>query len=209
MSTYIIHNGELCHYGVPGMKWGIRKARQEAKANYKAAKKKALSKYYNTTEKIDEKYELKDFTKGGKGYSKADKAAMDKADAKYKSDISKAKTEYKSAKAAATKKHHDVWDKAETRALRNYYDRDSRAIHAAHHKGKTIASGLLRGAIGGTTMAVATYWHKPIANGKHAVKILATGALAGATYGAINAAAAIKAGNRAFNKHTREKDYND
>lgn len=26
MADYIIHNGELFHYGVPGMKWGRRKA---------------------------------------------------------------------------------------------------------------------------------------------------------------------------------------
>ena len=34
MSNYIIKDGELYHYGVPGMKWGIRKARK-AGVDYK------------------------------------------------------------------------------------------------------------------------------------------------------------------------------
>ena len=33
MSDYIMINGELYHYGVPGMKWGVRRAR------YKLSKK--------------------------------------------------------------------------------------------------------------------------------------------------------------------------
>lgn len=27
MANYIYKDGELCHYGVPGMRWGVRKAR--------------------------------------------------------------------------------------------------------------------------------------------------------------------------------------
>lgn len=51
MADYIIKNGELCHYGVIGMKWGVRKGRtsSEYSAEYKKAGRKL--------NKLDSKYE--------------------------------------------------------------------------------------------------------------------------------------------------------
>lgn len=40
MADYIYSNGELMHYGVPGMRWGIRRAqRREARIERKGARK--------------------------------------------------------------------------------------------------------------------------------------------------------------------------
>lgn len=50
METYYImtSDGELCHYGVKGMKWGVRKA--EYKAMNRQQRKKTREEYYKTDE---------------------------------------------------------------------------------------------------------------------------------------------------------------
>jgi hypothetical protein len=50
MAEYIIQNGELYHYGVKGMKWGVRRNLSVKKAAYKKAKKEydeSFNKAYN------------------------------------------------------------------------------------------------------------------------------------------------------------------
>ena len=48
MSDYVISDGELCHYGVKGMKWGRRKDRvQRDKDRLGKYKKKKLVKQLN------------------------------------------------------------------------------------------------------------------------------------------------------------------
>lgn len=43
MDNYIIYNDELYHYGVPGMKWGVRKAARNKTLAAKKRYKKTLS----------------------------------------------------------------------------------------------------------------------------------------------------------------------
>ena len=54
MSNYIYYNGELYHHGVKGMKWGRRKAKQEARDNYKSTIKKAKEDYKLAKQKAKE-----------------------------------------------------------------------------------------------------------------------------------------------------------
>ena len=92
MKQYTIINGELYHYGVQGMKWGVRKAKLQAKAEKRSAMNKALDDYYKKTNKINSKYASLD---EAKGYSKKDQKAIDDANKQYRVDVNLAKQKYK------------------------------------------------------------------------------------------------------------------
>lgn len=114
MSEYIIENGELYHYGVLGMKWGVRRARSKVAANDRY-RKKALEydlkadKLAKKSEKAHSKYDLesanKRSVKAAKYNVKADKLAK-KAN-KSEDGVSKAVLERRAErlkyKAAKTK----------------------------------------------------------------------------------------------------------
>ena len=109
MSAYIIHNGELYHHGVKGMKWGVRKFQQKSaeldqkKAAYKKAKKsynKAYNKAYNRS--------LAAYSPSKKQRRANDKRWDDAANEAER--LKKAKTDYKSAKKEM-RKHSTVGQK--------------------------------------------------------------------------------------------------
>lgn len=57
MSDYIIRDGELYHYGVPGMKWGVRKTKAQRQKEYvKKYKQKELKKLEARSARMDKKY---------------------------------------------------------------------------------------------------------------------------------------------------------
>lgn len=87
----IIHDDELMHYGIPGMRWGHRK--REAKKSYRDATNKAFSKYEKGILDIEKGY------KRGQMLSKEDLARESKVESDYQKSVSKAKSDYKQAKA--------------------------------------------------------------------------------------------------------------
>lgn len=57
MSDFIVRDGELCHYGVLGMKWGVRRSREVLRANADHRKRKSTIKK-NSTSRNERKAKL-------------------------------------------------------------------------------------------------------------------------------------------------------
>lgn len=83
---------ELYHYGVKGMKWGVR--RKDARQAYRDAKNKAFSAYEREIARIEKPY------KRGQNLSARDMAREAAAEKRYSSAVAKAQASYKSAKKA-------------------------------------------------------------------------------------------------------------
>ena len=140
MSNYIIHNGELYHHGVKGMKWGVRRSSEVRSVN-KAYKKELRD--LSTERKISSiknrmKYEN---SKGimGETYSGIKYY-------KNRSDINK---DYKEKKQALQEKYEPEFKKAQSAAEKRL-SLDSKQTST----GKKVAIGVLAG-VGATAIGAA------------------------------------------------------
>lgn len=132
MSDYIVtKDGELKHYGVIGMKWGIRRAARKATADVRKARRAAS----READKAINKYNATWF---GKKRRAAAEKNLDDAMNRYAEADKKYKDAYKKAKEQATK---DMYEK-------KGYDKATVERVAKMSAGKAVGQSILMGSYG-------------------------------------------------------------
>ena len=174
MSDYIYKDGELMHYGVVGMKWGIRRARRkDAKATYKKATDKAFKEYEKSIADIEKPY------KRGQKLSKDDLRREQAAEKKYSEAAAKAKADYK----------RNVKSKENDAVIANrLYSKQSKKANDAvanMSTGKAIGQSMLLGSYGSLKYNEAK--SRGASTGRAVVEGILYNAANNMTYGALSA----------------------
>lgn len=177
-----MYETELYHYGVKGMRWGVRRAyraqRKQIKQTYRDAKNKAFSRYEKDIANIEKSY------KRGQNLSDRDVRREAAAEKRYADAVAKAKNEYKTAKAkndlttynVHTTRHADD-PQAALKRVRNYHIKrymaqvggmavgSAIAKSAGYNEGVQLVTGLL-GSVAGDQLVARAHTDIKRNNGK-------------------------------------------
>ena len=97
----------LCHHGVKGMKWGVRRSRNNtAKKKYKKRVNDAFNRYEKSIADIEKPY------KRGQTLSAKDQAREAAAEKRYRDEATKAKADYKTVRKVERKATNEKLKKA-------------------------------------------------------------------------------------------------
>lgn len=97
----------LCHHGVKGMKWGVRRSRRNtAKKKYKKRVNDAFNRYEKSIADIEKPY------KRGQTLSTKDQAREAAVEKRYRDEATKAKADYKTARKVERKATNEKLKKA-------------------------------------------------------------------------------------------------
>lgn len=146
------YNDELMHYGVKGMKWGVRRARPQtavdsARANYKTAKKeynKSFNKAYNRAVAAYspvKKHQQANEKRWEDAANKAEKLKEAKTEYKKAKTERKAqiKSTYKDIKKSASLGEKIIYNSATRKKAAQYVVDNGMSLKEANAKAKTVA----------------------------------------------------------------------